>query len=388
MMKNRAIAGVLAVGLWAGLSVGVASAAESAALSPQMEAALRQFSSASYEDRAKAVKAAEQALADQVRQIMAVNDPEAEARVSALLEFNDALLKWAGESMKLPPEERAKQYAWGLKADVFPVVAKVYSTNVETRVAGIKELGKIEGAEASSILARQIAAEQREVYLAAMEAVWDRPATPDVVDALWNRAVEDVLAYRDVGAMLPPPKVTFRGQPLGAVFAGNYFNMTRIQDNALAADVLIQLKGPLVSKKVAAFLERVEKVPSNEPERTAPVPYMAPLRNVYRIVEASQYKETLPALIRLATAKSEHSGTMTVDKVQAVYSNRTGALAVALILLKQNPVDYKLLYAPQGTMWVTAAAADEDEAIVKLQAFWEKHKSEYVEAAKGAETKP
>ncbi len=199
-MKRSSIVVIVVASVLAALTVHAAPPAESTqpapTLSPQMDAALRQLTGGSYVERQKAMTAIQQALADQMRQMLAVDDPEARARVGGLLEFDDALVKWAMDSLKLPAGERASQLNWGLKADIFPIIAKVYSSNTQTRVAGVKELGKIPGPEASSVLGRLIVDDQREVYLAAMEAVWDRPATPAVIE----RAVEPC---RGGGAGLP-----------------------------------------------------------------------------------------------------------------------------------------------------------------------------------------
>ena len=383
-MKRNFILTVAVASMLAALTVRAASPADAtepaSALTPRMEAALRQLGSGSYAERQHAVAAIQQSMADQMRQMLAVDDPEARARLGGLLEFDDALVKWAMEALKLPVDERASQLAWGLKPDNFPIIAKIYSTNTQARAAGARELGKIPGPEASSLLARLIVDDQREVYLAAMEAVWDRPATPAVVDALWNRAVEAVQAYRDVGGVIPQTGLQFRGQPLSAIFAGNYFSLSRIQDNGLATDVLIQLNGPLVGRKVTDFLEQVEKGQGGAPPDPQSTSYQQPLANVCRIVEAGKYREAVPLLVKLATTKTVKSVSITVNRTPLYYSNRTGALAVALKLLKEDPADYKIQRVSGLAVWVTGSATEEDEAVGKLEELWNKHKNEYVGA--------
>ena len=391
-MNRRFILAISAASLLAALAVGTpAQSAEPApVLSPKMDAALRQLTDESFSKRESAVKAIEQSLVDQVGELLKVNDPEAQEKIGTVLEFNDALQKWAIDSLKLPAEERASQLKWGLKPEIFPIIANIYSTNAKTRAAGVKDLAKIPGPEASSVLARLILDEEREVYLAAMEAVWDRPATPAIIDALWNRAVLAVLAYRDVGGVIPPSGLQFRGQPLGAVFAGNYFAMTRVQDNGLATDVLVQLKGPLLSRKATDFLEQYEKGQVATAADPRNLTYVQPLRNVYAIVEACKFQEALPILVKLASAKVGPSTSTTFNKKSIYWSNRTGALGAALVLLKQDPADYKVQKHPGGSnLWVTANQDDEDEAVQKLQDFWNKHKDEYVgAAATQSDTKP
>ncbi len=165
--------------------------------------------------------------------------------------------------------------------------------------------------------------------------------------------------------------------------------MTRIQDNGLATDVLIQLKGPLVSRKVTDFLGEVEKGQSGVPVDVQSTAYLRPLENVYRIVETCEYREALPVLAKLATAKTVKSVPITVNQTPLCYSNRTGALAVAFKLLNVDPADYKIHKLSGSNLWVISSEADENEAVRKFEELWDKHKSEYGGgAATRADTQP
>ncbi len=227
-----------------------------------MDAALRQLSDASYEGREKAMAAVKQALAEQMQQMLGRATRRSRRVWPTCLSLTTRWCAGPSNALTLSAADRAAQLKWGVSPEVYPLIARIYSTDPVARMAGIKELGKLRGDEASCLLGHLLADDHREVYLAAMEAVWDRAPTPAMIDALWSRAVEaSVAQYRYPVARANVP-VQFHGKTVGTVYYGNMYS--RMADNDIATDVLIHFKSPLVGRKIKDFLAEVDEAQNGE----------------------------------------------------------------------------------------------------------------------------
>ncbi len=118
----------------------------------------------------------------------------------------------------MPREKQKEMLAFGMRAEVLPQVAMLYAPETQMRLDAVKALaedGGVDDAHVSELLAKGIDDPEQVVYLAAMEGVWDRPATDAVVDALWSRAVTAQFATYRPSVQAVPETVSFRGVAVG-----------------------------------------------------------------------------------------------------------------------------------------------------------------------------
>ena len=120
------------------------------ALSPAVREAIAELSSDQFKVRQAAVEKLQMAMGRQMRAMVASDDPETKARLTSLLQFHEGLTRWMLDVMKLPPERQKEQFDFGLREDVLPLIAGVFSSDVDKRVQGVKVLGKFAGPEATA----------------------------------------------------------------------------------------------------------------------------------------------------------------------------------------------------------------------------------------------
>ena len=360
--------------LVAALSVRGADAPKTPAEAPQVLAAVQLFSSESFAERQQASTAVQQALAAQMQALLRVDDPEAKARMDSLLEFNEGLAHWARDTQALPRDQQEAQWKWCLKPEVCPILARVYARRHEIRAAAVRELDKIPDPEASLLLARLIKDESRAVSLAAMEVVWDRPTTPAIVEALWDRAIEWNSAQLR-GEWPGLPNVFFRGRNMGADPADRYRAEIPFQDREIATEVLIQLKSPEVTAKLAALLDRMVKDPNNPIYQ----PASPPIKNAYRIIAATKPRTVVPTLMKLVAAKPVPSQ---FGNPRMFWTNRTETLALIVQVLGLDLSEYRLTKTVEmGGAWVFPTEQDETTALATLQTWWKDHGDKYLAGA-------
>ncbi len=356
------------------------------ALDPAIQTALHNLSSEDFTAREHAFRNLQIAFGQQVQELLRPEDPETQARVAALLTFNEGLSHWILDTMALPDPDRRNLLAFGLRTDILPIVANAGANDPELRVQAIHDLAGNRDPLVTTILAPMIDDPDRRVYIAAMEAAWDRTPNALLVDHLWERAVEAGFAVYS-----PPVQqqevIRFRGEDLGPAAYDNsaYRHM---QDSDIACDVLVHLHAPQVNAKITAFFQRVDKVLNGtDAQMRENRIWMygvnsAPMKNVYQLLEAYHPPEVLPLLYHLATGRVRQPINGQNNNLHFFWSNRTLPLATLITLTGQNPDEYKLskLTPPFGT-WTFPTEADEDAAVKKLQTWWA------VRAANGAKDK-
>jgi hypothetical protein len=387
------VLGMLLIGCLVASPLCAATPSTQSSLPPDIAAALHLLSSDEFSVREKALRDLERLLGRQTEALLSPADPESKARVASLLEFNEGLSAWVLQTLKLPEEQRRRMLEFGLRPELLPVVSRLGSPSPAVRAEGVRELAQISDPMVNEVLAPLLDDPDRAVYVAAMEAAWDRPPTDGIVDRLWDRAVESGFS---IYAPQPnqQPDVMFRGEVLGPTFYDNAA-YRRMQDSNVATDVLIHLNPPQMTGKLKKFLERVVKAYQSPNPRDARIwmfgPNSLPMKNVYAMLRAYRSKESLPALYRLATSPLVQPFNGQMNNLRYFWSNRTYPLALLLELTDQQPADYKLsrLGRPQGT-WAFANQADEDAAIKKLQTWWANNPQAYPAEAAGdtSTTKP
>src|ERR1035437_7682418 len=88
------------------LALGEGPAATvSAGVSPAVEKAVGEISGGDENTRDAGLKKLEGVLGEQMRELIASDDPETQSRVVGLLQFNESLAGWVLETLKLPQEE-------------------------------------------------------------------------------------------------------------------------------------------------------------------------------------------------------------------------------------------------------------------------------------------
>jgi hypothetical protein len=359
-------------------SARAAASATAPALDPAIQSALHDLSSDDFTAREHAFRNLQIALGQQVQALLRPDDPETQARVAALLKFNEGLSRWILNTLSLPDPQRRAVLAFGLRADMLPIVAKIGSSSSDSRVEAIHELAPLRDPLATDILAPLLEDDDRAVYIAAMEAAWDREPRDAVVDRLWERAVDAGFAIYNPQPV-QPQIVRFRGEELGQTFYDNaaYRHM---QDGDIACEVLIHLQAPQVSAKLTAFFDRVETAVNgpNAAGRDNRI-WMygfnsAPMKNVYELLNAYQTPEVLPILYRLATGIVRQPVNGQSNNIRFFWSSRTLPLATLILLTNQSTTDYKLsqINPPSGN-WAFPSQLDEDNAIRKLQSWWTTH---------------
>jgi hypothetical protein len=350
------------------------------ALDPAIQSALRNLSSEEFTDREHAFRELQIALGRQVQALLRPDDPETQARVAALLKFNEGLSRWILDTLTLPDPQRRVLLAFGLRADMLPIVAKIGSSDSDLRVEAIHALAQSHDPLATDILAPLLEDDDRAVYIAAMEAAWDREPRDAIVDRLWERAVDAGFAIYNPQAA-QPQTVRFRGEDLGQTFYDNaaYRHM---QDGDVACDVLVHLQAPQLDGKLTAFFEHVDAALNSAPAQGQGRDNhvwmygvnSAPMKNVYRLLNAYQPPHALPILYHLATGAVHQPVNGQVNNQHYFWSDRTLPLTTVVQLTHQNTADYKLtqMNPPVGN-WAFATQGDEEAAVRKLQAWWAAH---------------
>jgi hypothetical protein len=358
----------------------VNSPAAPATLPPEIRTALNNLSAEDFSVREKAFKDLEITLGRQTQELLVPTDPESKARVAALLEFNEGLSRWILDTIRLPDDQRRSLLAFGLSPGMLAIVAKLASPTPGTRIEGLHDLSRIKDPLATDLIAPLLDDDDRGVYVAAMEVVWDRQPTDAIVDRLWDRAVEAGFAIYNPQPS-QQPDILFHGQLLGPTFFDNAA-YRRMQDSNIASDVLVHLNAPQVGGKIKAFFEKVDRALATPNPRDNRFwmygPNSAPMKNVYTLLDAYRPREAFPALYRLATGAMRQPFNGQINNAHYFWSNRTQPLATLLVLTDQHPEEYKLsqLTRPPG-MWAFANQLDEDAAIKKLQAWWANNPQAY-----------
>jgi len=385
---------------WAAPSPGVWGASEAQkvpTLSPAVMTAVGQLSAEDFTSREKAVSQLQAALGQELRAIAEVQDPEAQARIGDLLAFEEGLAAWAGEVMKLPRDKQKAMLDLGLRADVLPHVAGLYMKDVGKRLDAVKALGKIADAGVTDLLAKALEDPEQQVYVAAMEAVWDRQPTDAVVEALWVRAVTAQFAtMRPQPVDRLPANVTFRGKSIPVQDNGDNTMYLRMQDNTLATDVLAHLQAPGIGTKLKALFEEVEAayskknpngVGGGDQDVWMYMPTQESMKNAARLAEAYKPKEIVPVLYRIATGPALQKSSGQMGRGQTFYwSNRTWAVVLTLKLTGQPTEVWNIKAQPNlSNMWTLPGEADEHAVIAKLREWW---KTDHEKWGGGPDTRP
>jgi hypothetical protein len=363
------------------------------ALSPGVAAALDKLAADDFAVREKAALELQMALGREIRALTQADDPESQARVAVLLTFEQGLCAWVKEVLKKPREQQKDLLDFGLRSEVLPHVAHLYVPQAALRLEAVRALQKNADPHVGDLLAKAIEDLDQPVYVAAMEGVYDRPPTPAVAEALWNRAVAAPFAANRAQPAVDPPRVTFRGRSIPPLYNSDNAQYQRAQDNALATEVLAHLKPPEILPKLRELLDDVERTYSGKgpegqdnPDIWIYMPSQDGMRNVTRLIGAYEAPEFMAALYRLATGPALQRTPGQINRQPYYWSNRTWAIALVVQNSGQSPADWNLRTMAQlSGMWVMPSERDETAAVAKLREWWGKEHEKY---GAGPDTRP
>ena len=374
-----------------------------ATISPEMIDALKALSAEDYKTRQEALTKLQQMmgkhfqqmvlvqelmlkvqanLADQLKQMTLTPETDGQSKVASLMEFNNALSHWAIDVMALPDGKRQAMLNWGLTADHLPLIAKAYNRKEGVRASVAKDLGKIDGDEASWILCQLLNDSDREVSLLTLDALWDRSSTPDIVDALWNRATGAATAqFRQRQPRVR--MINVRGRMI-QVYDQDYNYNSRIQDADVAVDLLVKYKSPVIVEKLDALFTEMNTTLANNPQdyrwRILSPNYGEGGKAMSRLVETYKPKTVVPFLMKAVQNPSQDGYDTTVgNNEKARYSTRIDAAAVLLRVVGQDPEDYEIRkFANYGDRWmIKGGVAEENEMVKKIQTWWRANAKDY-----------
>lgn len=384
-----------------------------------IERDLQGLSAPEFADRQAAVKRLEALIADQVKQraqiqeilntlqnelarqqqaLLMVTDEEAKSRVAGLLELERGLSGWTIQVMSEPPERRRALLAWGLSPEAGPILAKAYAHGRRTRLEGIRQLAKLDAPGAAWTLAELINDPDGAIRASAMAAAWTARPNPDIVGALWHRAVSGPLVLSERGGVTRMSlgiddeeafslKVDFpESDPLHFPLdddAGEYL------DALLAGSVLVHLKSPLVEERI----RRLVADRASAGKSLALPDDLDWTLVTHRLVEAYNIKEALPLLAAEALSEETEELAGSVNGRAFAYSPRTIAIGVLCKLIGKDPGDFQLLRVrdPDLHGWMWALDQDPQNALFNggngdppdgppVRAFykwWKEHHKQY-----------
>src|SRR5271170_1518884 len=278
-----------------------------AALSPAVQSALVGLSSDDFATRQKASQQMQTAFVQQALALATSKDPETQARLLSVLEFNDGLIRWVQDFLKLPEEERNAQLQFVSQPNVLPILSKIFGTNSHRRVEGVGELGRLDLPGVDTLLARLIDDEDRPTEVAAMEAVWDRKPTTPIIDALWRRAIETGMLRNVQYTASGRPPLTFRGRPIPNSSFNFGIPFGRATDSDIASEVLIHFQAPKIKENLIAFFksaaETVSRPDATNMQIIAYSTFYASAKNAYTLAQGYKSIEVIPFLFPLATCR-------------------------------------------------------------------------------------
>jgi hypothetical protein len=393
-------------------AAGGAGGTGAATLSPEFAAAFEKLASSDAAEREKAITALQQLYVGRMRQTIAMQEvmlrvqqdlaaqlrlltgrmgPEADAdtRAAGLLDFNQAVARWASDVMALPADERKAMLAWGTNDAVMPLIGQLYGRDVDTRLQAVKDLAKLQGATAQVnwMLLQLLNDPERAVSLTAMDVLYYRPPDAAIITALWNRATAQAQAnLRNVGRPSRYRSITVGERSL-QVYDNEQANYQRNNtDVDIAADLLVKFKDPQVGEKLDELFVELGRTMTNANDSRWRVvtPNYGGGQVFSKLIDAYQPKEAVRFFARVLeqTTQDGNDSTMPIngqpEKVRM--SSRIEAAVMLLRATGQNMEEYGLVRMPNYTperYALKGGVAEEQAMVKKLQEWWKTHAKDF-----------
>jgi hypothetical protein len=365
------------------------------ALSPAMQAALERLSSQDFATREQACNQLNAILVQEAVALASVRGGEAQARMLAALEFDDGLIHWVKDVLKLPQEQRIAELQLASNPNVLPILSDIFSAQPANRTNGIAALMKLDPSAAPHnavdvILARLIEDPDRQVAVAAMESAWDREPSDVIVNALWRRAVATGVEKSLQYPVITQHELTFRGQKLPGYYSAAAITLPT-SDGDVAAQVLVHMQSPQVKEKLIALLKQAAEItalPNATNAQNNAYSAAAPsMQNALALFEDYKPPEAYSSVFALATEHVRVKYSYLYRNISFIASNRTNAIVALVHATGLRCDDYQLKQVPRaigGLVWVSPSEKDEDAAVAKLQDWWKANGAKYAESAVAA----
>jgi hypothetical protein len=242
----------------------------------------------------------------------------------------------------------------------------------------------MEGNQASAVLARLLSDEQREVYLGAMEALWNRKPTDEVIDALWARAIDAPLTVNKprqsvaINAGGAAGDAVLRARAQAAALQVDY---RKAQDNDAATEMLLHLKCDAGAAKLDKAIANLNKEIAAAAEQKTNImylymPYSEPVRNLNRLIDLYRTPDSIAYLIKNLDVDVGTRQQFNMNGKQLFVSSRTHPLVTLINISGQKPEDFKMNRANNywNLQWAAGSEADENEAIEKVKKWFADNK--------------
>lgn len=319
-------------------------------------------------------------LVRQLESLTLSSDPEAQARIAGLFEFQFGLTAWLLEANTMPEKERRAMTEWGLLPGNVRLVAGAYARKPQERIAALKSLVKQSGPQVDWLLSQLMTDEDLEVTMATLDAVWERPLTEPMLDVLWNRAV--VSSTQQFRPRNNVRTFTVRGRPVQIYEQAQ----PRSQEIDLIVDLLVQGRDPRVGDRLNAFFDEMMttlREPNDYRWRMISSNFGDSGRVLMRLTEAYKPAKAMAFLMRSISNNSPDGYSTTVNNVQYRSSSRVEACAILLRMNNQNPEDFGIVKHPNmGNRYLLKGAEKEEEELIKKVQTWWKEQGKPVEAEK------
>ncbi|HMD55450.1 MAG TPA: hypothetical protein VKJ65_12955, partial [Phycisphaerae bacterium] len=336
-----------------------------------MQQALSDLSSDRYETRQKAQQELQQAMGEQFAAMVGAAGtalPEQQTRLQELLTMNANLSRWAMAVLTLPPQQREAMFEWGLEPAILPLASGAFSPDPMMRASVVHAIGKLSDSNSDWLLETLLKDPERVVYLSAMDAVWDRKPTDQMVHILWEKAVGN-------GTFSPPAVapiyVDFRDQKIQIQEFVYYWDM--VSDGGYAEQVLEHWNPPLLSSLLVDFTHHLANHPSIASNFFAG-PGMILARNYAQLLSLTKPPDVAEYLLNLVGTPVNNAVNLQFNGRAVHWDDHTIILYLLVMLSGQDPGKYHFYRSPlYGGTWLVETQAQEDADIKAICAWWLQH---------------
>lgn len=384
-------------------------------LSPEFADAFAKLAAADFQEREQAIARLQRLLGNQMRQTIALQqvvlrlqqdlsaqlraltgrasaDLEADARVAGLLEFQQAVSRWAGDCMALPATERDAMLAWGASDHVLPLIGQLYSRSTDTRIAAVRELGKLQAPpeRVNWLLLQVINDADRAVALSAMDVIYYRVPDAAIVDAVWNRATGYLQQQLRGGARQGRNRTIQVAERTITYYEQEATVSRALPDADIAADLLVKFRDGRVGEKLDELFRdlgrNLQAGAGDNRWRMISPNYGGgdSARVLTKLLDAYQPKEAVRFLAKvLEVPAQDGSDTMFNFNGQQEKVRMSSRIDAALMLVRatgQTADDFGFIRMPNYSpeRWALKGGAAEEQAMVKkLQEWWKEHAKDY-----------
>ncbi len=374
LQASRAAAGRKRRGIWAVGGVLVAMwairgyATAAAAPSPTLAAALHDLSSDQYQQRQRGDKEIKAYFARQMTLMIHAVGPERANRVNKILQFNVELARWARAVLALPLKQRQTMFDWGLDDSRLHIVAEAFSPHPSVRAGAAKFIAHWPGPNADWLLLRLVSDPHRMVYLAAMNALWNRKPTSAIVHVVWRKVIANggvFPGYNPAGRF-----VTFHGQKIPVPKNNNFW--MQLQDSVYAQELMNHWNPPQLSALLTAAAKNAAENPNG------------PLANLFsnagnsqavgymRLFRKARPVPAVPYFLYLLAEPVKFGSQMNFNNTPTYWDSRTNVAYLLALAMGKKKFDslgffHSTLF---GGRWMFHNKGAEDKAIRSLVKFF------------------